>query len=275
MEDNEQEISEVTEQASPEITEETPQTPQETPEQAAEEQPRHPIYDRVKGYFPDKTFEKDEDYLEAVAERLNSLETYQSENETANQKVIEALNSEPLLVKIMQDIGEGATFIEAIAQHLDPSDLELSKGDPGYEKWAENKAKREAEAKANKEFMDEVNANVASSQTVYKEFQEENSLSDDKLKEVNDTLQSWLADAYKGKVSKQTLNLILKAITSDEKIADAAEEAEIKGRNQAIEVKKEKSKPSTPPVVPSVETPPTQQSTKPKSYAATFMDGVL
>jgi len=265
MKDKELETTDIGEQPMPETPAETsPETPV-----------RHPIFERAKGYYPDREMSTDEDYYNALDEKLTENDTYRTENESANQSVIDALTSEPLLVKLIQDINNGATFIEALALHVDPSELELVQGDPDFDKWAANKAQREANAKAYKDFMAEVEGNVQASQQAVKAFAETNGLSEVQATEFMSTLQEILADAYKGKITEPTLTKIYKAMIHDSAVQEAAIEGEIKGRNENIELMKEKDEPADLPVIPNSSKPPVEQTPKPKSYGRSFVEEAL
>ena len=76
-----------------------------------------------------------------------------------------------------------------------------------------------------------------------KEFATENKLDQSKMEGLAKFADGVLADVYNGKVSKQFLAAMLKAMNADAEIAKAAQVAEVKGRNAAISEKAAKQEP--------------------------------
>lgn len=117
-------------------------TVQETTEPVTEKQ-KHKFADRLIKTFPDRKFEKDDDYDTALNEHLDELEGYKERGTTANKKLIALFESEPQVGNLVRDMVNGATFREALARHISPDELTAVEGDPDYEGWTKNKTERE------------------------------------------------------------------------------------------------------------------------------------
>ena len=215
------------------VPENTPETPEEpTPEVPAA---RHPLFDRIKGHYPDREFASDEDYLTAADEKIGELEGYKTESESANANLVDALMAEPTLAAVLMDVVKGYDMNQALARNINPSDLQeaIDKSDEELQtSIAERKAKQ-AELQA---FMEEVSGNIESSKPEVDAFCQEMNLSPEEgqrfLSQVNDAL----TEVYKGKITKSFLEKMYKAMNYAKDIEEASETGEIKGRNAAIEV---------------------------------------
>ena len=211
---------------------ETPETPVQEMETPA---PRHPFYDRIKSMNPDREFADDNEYLSAADEKLTEHEGYRSKNEEANKVIVEALYAEPVLAQVLEDVGQGADLVEALALYISPEDLMEAAKASNPEKWGEKKATREANRAAHQQFMDEVAANTAASEGVIKAWADKRGLDPDAMTEHINDLSELASDLFKGKVTEKLLDALYEAKTKPADMAAVAEEAEIKGRNANIE----------------------------------------
>lgn len=211
---------------------EMPETPVQEMETPA---PRHPFYDRIKSMYSDREFADDNEYLSAADEKLTEHEGYRSKNEEANKVIVDALYAEPVLAQVLEDVGQGADLVEALALYISPEDLMEAAKASNPEKWGEKKAMREANRSAHQQFMEEVDANTAASQKVIQEWSDKRGLDPDAMTAFVNEVSAAMSDLFKGKVTPQFLDSMYEAKTKPDDLAAVAEEAEIKGRNANIE----------------------------------------
>lgn len=199
----------------------------------------HPLFEKMKAIYPDKELTDITSVMDAALEKINDDESYRTENETANQKLIEVIESEPTLAAVINDVANGAEYIEALARHVDPSDLEMQQGDPDYEKWSANKQERIGKRAEREKFLSDLQANIAASQEAIKSFAEENGMSEEDIIPFLENVNSVLSDAYNGKITTDFLARMYTAENHEKEVQKAAENGVIEGRNQKIDMLKE------------------------------------
>lgn len=212
----------------------------ESPEQMPET-PKMPVADEVMAEaapIEEAPLEEAPIEAEAVPEdlqaKISELEAYKAANEESNQKIMDVLDAEPVLAKIIQDISMGATFREAIARHIDPEELIAMEGDPDFESWEKNRTSRTEEMIKRKQFSDELAANQEMTKAEIREFATENNMSQEQAVEFLGKIDEMLSGLYAGKIDRKTLAFLKKAVDADQMVADAKEEGEIAGRNAKI-----------------------------------------
>lgn len=166
--------------------------------------------------------------------KIADLEKYKATMEEANQKIMDVLDAEPVLAKIIQDISMGASFREAIARHIDPEDLTAQSDDPDFEGWEKNRAARADEMGKRKEFNDKLSANREMTISEIKAFAEETGKSPEQMIEFMGNVDELFSNVYAGLIDRKTLTLLEKAITADEAVAEAKEDGIVEGRNAKI-----------------------------------------
>lgn len=227
-----------------EVTEEKPveEEKEEKKEKKKEEIKKHKYADRLAKAFPDRTYETDDDYENAHEEYVKDIEGYRERGIVANQKLVALFEAEPEIADVVSEMIKGATFRSALARHIGAGDLVPELGDPDYSAYEENTKQRlERIAKADA-FNKEFNENLEFSQKSVESFAEENNLKAEEAKKVLEEFDDMLKDIYRGKITKETLAKIVRAIKHDEAVKEAKEEAKIEGRNEAIKEKIGKEK---------------------------------
>lgn len=136
------------------------------------------------------------------------------------------------LLKAMKD---GEDPVVYLVREYGPEIAERS-ADKEFQEKLEAAGKDYAQRLAeSKELDDKYNANVAETIKVIDAFQEENGLSDEETDAIMDALKQIVEDRIVGKISKETLVMISKAINHDTDVAQADKDGEIRGRNANIQ----------------------------------------
>lgn len=225
-----------TEKAEP-AAKETATAPEEAPKPV-----EHKYADRLKKAFPDRKFEKGEDYDSAMEEHLTSLEGYREKGQIANKKLMALFDSEPAVGKVVQAMMNGATFREALARHISPEDLTAVEGDPDYEGWTKNKNEREESAKKRRQFETDYSNNLQASSEEISKFAEENGMQEADVNELLESIDTMISDFHAGKITKDHLSLIRNGRKHAQDVQKAKEDGEIAGKNQKIVAEKETKK---------------------------------
>jgi hypothetical protein len=215
---------------------------EEKKEEKKEEVKKHKYADRLAKAYPERAFETDDDYENAHEDYVKDLEGYRERGTIANQKLIALFEAEPQIADVISAMIGGATMRSALARHIGAEDLVPEDGDPDYKAWDENNKQRlERIAKAD-QFNREFNENVEFSAKSVQEFASENDLKPEEAEKILGEFDDMLKDIYRGRITKETLAKIVRAVKHDEAVKEAKAEGEIKGKNEAIKEKVEKEK---------------------------------
>jgi len=247
VENTEQQEVEATETAEEQVeTQETQETQdteetQETEEaQTGEKSEREELRDMLKKVFPDFEVGEDEDEETKLVANVNELVEYQKKNKEANQAVMEALEASPVISKILSEIMQGSDEIEAFARNIDLDDIKPVEGEPDMEKWNQAKEDRKKRLEAETKMREEWNANMTQTTNNLSEFVKEKGFNEDQSNDFAQKVDNVLTNILNGKMDKAFLEAMYKSFNYDQDIKKAQEAGEVKGRNEQIEVKKEK-----------------------------------
>ena len=209
-----------------------------------------PIKDYIRKTFADEAFDNDEQVDRRAFKHIKDLEDYRQRNTDTNERIVKVFAAHPELIGVIRDMDEGADFAEALALNIDPESRKLIREQyfsdeykPEKETWATKKQEREKKFTERQQWTQSYAENRKISANNLKEFATENKLDQSKMEGLAKFADGVLADVYNGKVSKQFLAAMLKAMNADAEIAKAAEVAEVKGRNAAIGEKATKQEP--------------------------------
>ena len=185
--------------------------------------PAIPKYrERLRGRYPDANPQNDQEW-DDLAERAYGEDEERIKNFEDNNKVIEdLLDSDKDLASVVSEmIVNGTPFRAAVAKFFDPESLvakERKKMGQAFRERGAQKRANEKDAYDNIDKFAEKHALQAAEKEAFINF-------------VNELYN----DLSVLKLSTQTLEKLYKAMTYDEAVAEAAETAEIDGKNQAIE----------------------------------------
>lgn len=184
--------------------------------------------------------EKDDDEESELKTKLKELEEYREKNVKANKAIIEAFEAEPVVAEILKDIVNGLTIRQAFAKYFDPSDLEVEEGDPDEEDVKKIKEERAKAKKERDDYLAKIDENRKFSEQTVKEFAKEKGLEKEAAKDFYKKVDDFLIDIYDGKLTKEFFTAMKKAFDFDAEIEAAKKAAEVKARNEKIEIKKQK-----------------------------------
>ena len=198
---------------------------------------------KVREYFSDKDLSDEE--IDASAEAMiNELMDYQKTGQEANAKLIEIFEAEPEIASFMSDLMKGATVPVALARNFDLDGITPQEGEPDYGEWASAAEERKAKAQSNSKYQEELTANKVESSKAFTDFEKEKGMSQEEADAFIDKVEGFLADIYKGRVTKDFLDAMYKATDYESALTNARKESELKGKNASVDLqKKNYSKP--------------------------------
>ena len=201
------------------------------------------MLERLKGKYADKNFDDDEaiygqiyddydDFGKKIAERDSELETLRDRD----GKLSALFSGDP----------RSTAFVQAWRDGEDPLVQLIRRFGPEFEDILHDESKQEAIAEANKEYAERIakekeyeemyQKNLAES-VEYLKGLEEQGVPGEELDAAVALAVSIVRDGLLGKFSKETIEMMRKAVNHDADVDEAANEAEVRGRNAKIDEK--------------------------------------
>ena len=209
--------------------------------------PAIPKYrERLRGRYPDANPQNDQEW-DDLAERAYGEDEERIKNFEDNNKVIEdLLDSDKDLASVVSEmIVNGTPFRAAVAKFFDPESLVAKEGDDDYEYYQKSSEERKKMGQAFRERGAQKRANEKDAYDNIDKFAEKHALQAAEKEAFINFVNELYNDLSVLKLSTQTLEKLYKAMTYDEAVAEAAETAEIDGKNQAIEATRVKKSAAT------------------------------
>lgn len=249
-------------------TTETPAT--ETAEAApAERKPRELLYERIRTSRPDANYDEDEEeYARQAMGMLDELSKKSSDYDKMSEKLISRFNQNPDEAEAWLAYLDGASLPSAIRRYMGDEALSVKEGDDGWEEYVQAGKDREAQHAKNREALDTYMKNAKESDDAMTEFLKEEEFDEEGAQGFKDLVVSILNDVSAGKVSKDTLKLLKRAVDYDKDLNGALEQGRVDGRNEKIEAEKKRMKGSGLPDV-NAGGSASEEVEKPKSGNAT------
>lgn len=208
----------------------------EQPVVVTEEVKVRPLRKAAKEKYPDFAPENDSDWDEKEDEVFNSLYDANKSYKDAESKLDEIISTDPELADVLNDmVVDKVPFRVAIAKHYAQEDLIPVEGEEDFDAYQSAFEERVNRKKARDERDAQIAANEEESLKAIDQFAEEKGMDDDGKKGFVGFINDIFAEMLYKKLTPQTLNAFYNAMNHDTDVADAAEAAEIKGRNAKIE----------------------------------------
>ena len=190
---------------------------------------------RARKIDPEAT---EENYQTVLGKRLDTLEEYYVDAQTANEKLVEILQADDRVAGILRDVVSGADLRVAIARQFDPDELVPEDGDPDLEAWEKAAKERKDGIAERDKRIAELERNASASNQVITAFAEKMGIKEDQkiafLKAADEDIQA----LYNGIVTERFLDRLYKGYHFEDEMKKAQETGEIKGRNAKIAKKK-------------------------------------
>ena len=213
----------------------------ELEQEEAEAEAEEPVKQSFKLGDGEQEFESIEaanTYLVAQREELTALQ-----QEVAQIRSFVAKVDDPDMLEILSYVQDGySARVAMVKAGLDETFFQVQKGDEDAESLVLAKIERK-QAVANQKKLDEkLQSNMDLSNKTLTDFQAQEGF-DDKIKEQLVTKMSkFYDDAMNGVISTEFLSLFSKALTYEGAVKKAAEQGEVKGRNEKIAIERQKRK---------------------------------
>jgi hypothetical protein len=198
---------------------------------------RDSMVERLKGKYPDKEFADDEAIYGQISDDYDDYDNQLSSYRDREQGMVDMMTKDPRSANFLAAWHQGENPLVAMMRMYGP-ELKDALDDPDLQDKLEEAQKDYLDRMSkDKELEQEAETNIQQSIAERDAFQQENGLSDEEMNKIWDTLQQMFEDALKGKFSRESMDMVYKAINHDTDVAAAADEAEVRGRNSRIEEK--------------------------------------
>lgn len=198
---------------------------------------RDAVLERLRSRHPDTQLEEDEDIFGRISDDYDDYEERISKADEHEKAFSDMFTSDPRSARLMMEWKNGEDPAVALLR-IYGDDIKEALDDP---------EKQEAIAAANKEYMERVSKesdyereyteNLQQTLKLLEEYQSECGYSDEQIDNAMERVVGISKDAMMGKFSKETLDMIFKALNYDSAVEEAGAEGELRGRNSKIEEK--------------------------------------
>lgn len=195
------------------------------------------VLSRLKAKYPDVDIEDEEAVYGRISDDFDDYDQKIGKYKEDEEKLSNLFGSDPRSARFLASWSQGGDPMVMLVKEFGKDILE-GLGDP---------EKVDAIAAANKEYVDRVakdkqyeeeyNKNIEETLKGFKELQEEKGYTDEEIDAASKHFIKVAADAIRGIVSKESLEMAMKALNYDADVEDAARRGEVKGRNAKIEEK--------------------------------------
>lgn len=229
----------------PEVQEDAQATvgTQENEGVSTERKPREVLVERIRTIRPDAKVEEGEDaFANHILSILDEYGGKASAHDDMTQKLMTQFNRDPEEAEAFLEYLDGVPFAVAMRRHKGDEIFSVKEGDEGWEEYVNAGKEREAQHAKNREALETFMQNAKDSESAMEEFLAEAGLDEEGTKGFTDLVTSIINDMSAGKVSKDTLALLKRAVDYDKDVEGAREQGRVDGRNEKIEVEKKRMK---------------------------------
>ena len=193
---------------------------------------------RLADKYPDRNFADDDAFFGQISDDYDEYDKQISGYKEREDALGKMFAADPRSASFLMAWKNGEHPMTALVRQF---------GKDGLEELLSNDEKMEEFSKANEDYLkrvaeekaldDEYQKNIAETLKSMEQLQKEKGLSEEDMDKAMEFLVGIVKDGIVGKFSAESIQMALNAINHDSDVAQAADEAEVKGRNANIEEK--------------------------------------
>jgi hypothetical protein len=212
-------------------------------EPAAERKPRELLYERIRTSRPDAKYDEDEEeYSRQAMSILDDLEGRAGQYDKMSEKMSARFNQNPEEAEAFLAYLDGASLPSAIRRYMGDEALVMKEGDEGWDEYQKAGKEREEQFASNRAALDQFMQNAQDSDVTMADFIAEAGLDEKGAQNFKDLVVSIANDMSAGKITKDTLMLLNRAMNYEKDVEGSREQGRVEGRNEKIEVEKKRMK---------------------------------
>lgn len=204
------------------------------------------LLERMQGKYPDQQFDDDEALSGAVMGDLDDYEGRLSKQDEVDRQLTERFEKDPLFGAHFMDMLEGKNPLVSLLEKYG-DDFRAALEDP---ELAEDLAKANesyvTRLGKEKELSESYEANIAKSLDEADALVASGAYTDEQVDEAFKAILDDASKAMQGEISAEMLEMRLKGANYDQDVEATAQEAEVRGKNANIELKKKDLKNEIP-----------------------------
>ena len=202
---------------------------------------REALTEKMARKYPDRTFETDDDFFDALQEYDSHLcERYQKLSDD-QQKLCSLFMSNPKMGAFIADVVSGEDALVSCVRYFGKDLLESAGDESRLDKLRE----------ANEEYLSRINRfshiekqmrdNLNNSQGAISRFKESEGMSDNEFTDFIERVYHLCDHVFMGDLNVDVLDLLYKGVNYDSDLSCAEKAAVIRGRNERIQLEKKHS----------------------------------
>lgn len=174
------------------------------------------------------------DVVEVVKEKLADLKEYID----SDAQIDKAVQDNPELYAVIQDISEGKSLGEALARNIDMDMLYPEEGDADFEAIQSANNDRKARTNEAKAYKATIEANKEQSMEVVSKYFDEHGMTPEQADEFANYIDTLCTDYIDGKITPEFLQVFANARNHDTDVANAEEAGAIKAKNARLDAQR-------------------------------------
>lgn len=199
---------------------------------------REQFGERLKAKYPDREYADDEALFGQINDDYDEYDSQINSYKEKEGKLTELFSKDPRNAQFITDMAKGNDPWLAVINRLGIDGITDLLNDPSkQEAYAEENKKYVERLAKEKDLEEQYRKNLAESLNMLDKIQQERGLSDDVIDAAYDLVIKIANEAVLGTFSAETIDMALKAVNHDNDVASAAEEAEVRGKNEKVEEK--------------------------------------
>ena len=212
-------------------------------EPAPERKPRELLYERIRTSRPDAKYDEDEEeYSRQAMSILDDLEGRAGQYDKMSEKMSARFNQNPEEAEAFLAYLDGASLPSAIRRYMGDEALVMKEGDEGWDEYQKAGKEREEQFASNRAALDQFMQNAQDSDVTMADFIAEAGLDEEGAQNFKDLVVSIANDMSAGKITKDTLMLLNRAMNYEKDVEGSRDQGRVEGRNEKIEVEKKRMK---------------------------------
>ena len=208
----------------------------ENPENENVKTKRDLALDRLKGKYPDREFADDEAVFGQINDDFTDYDERLKGYEEREKAITDMFNADPNSAAFFSNWKNGGNPAVELVRMLGKENLMAALEDPAkLDEIAEADKEFLARVAKSKELQEQYDKNLAESLATMDALQEERGLTDEQANNALMLLKGIMADGIIGKISRDAMEMAIKALNYDEAVATAEHEGEVRGKNTKVQ----------------------------------------
>lgn len=195
---------------------------------------RELFIERLKAKYPDDNFDDEEVLYDRLGEDYDDAENQIAEYKKHEDGLAGMFAADPRSAAYLNSWRNGANPAVELIRLFGDEVLEAVNDPDKQEAMEEARKEYLDKVSKSKELEEEYSKNLEVSLEELSKFQEDNNLTDEELDNVSEFIMTIITDGINGKITRDTMEMALKALNHDTDIAEASHEAEVRGKNAKI-----------------------------------------